>query len=680
MRRRAETEPARRRVQVATRSRWVRVRIHIAAVVLGVLLCAIGYQAYAIQIANAEHYRALARRQHLRTLEIPAPRGVVYDTRGRELAVTVNTDSIFASPRQVRDVSGTAEALAGALGLDVRELEADLGSRRSFVWIARRVTPDQADAVKALKLAGIELTVEPRRFYPSRSAGGPVIGFANIDGHGLEGVERSMNDLLEGKKGELAALRDARGRVTLEDGDDGVVPGASVFLTLDRSIQYITERALAQVIEAHHPHAAVAVVLEIGTGRVLAMASSPTYDPNLPGSARGARNRAITDVFEVGSVMKAFTVAGALDAGVIRPDQTFDIHNGSIRVGHHTIRDSHRDKALTVGGIIKRSSNVGAIKIAQKLGAPGLHDALQRFHFAQKTDIELPGERAGVLRPAKRWTAIGLATAGFGMGFSVTPLQVVSAYAAIGNGGIYHRPRIIREVRGADGQLLYQHHAEGERIMAARTAGEVLQMLGTVFEKGRHGGTAHAIDVPGYRCGGKTGTAQKLDPTTGRYGEHLYVGSFVGVAPLADPRIAVLVLVDQPDPENGYYGAEVAAPAWATIVSESLRYLGVPEDAPSPDEKAAEPAPDKAAAADDDAAEIDEQVDGVTADLLTSAIDGVSVPDFRGLGVAQAMERAARSGLQLEVVGTGRAVTQSPDPGVPAKGAKCRVVFAPGYR
>ncbi len=678
MRRRAESAPARRRVQVAARSRWVRVRIHIAAVVLGLALCAIGYQAYAIQISDADHYRRLARRQHMRTLEIPAPRGVVYDTRGRELAVTVNTDSIFASPRQVRDVSGTAEALAGALGLDVRELEADLGSRRSFVWIARRVTPDQADAVKALKLPGIELTKEPRRFYPSRSAAGPVIGFANIDGHGLEGVERSMNDLLEGKKGELDALRDARGRVTLEDGDAGVVPGASVYLTIDRSIQYIAERALAKTMEEHHPHAAVAVVLEVGSGRVLAMASNPTYNPNLPGSARGARNRVITDVFEVGSVMKAFTVAGALDAGVIRPDQTFDIQNGAIRVGHHTIRDSHHDKELSVEGIIKRSSNVGAIKIAQALGAPALHDALVRFHFAQKTDIELPGERGGVLRPAKRWTEIGLATAGFGMGFSVTPLQVVSAYAAIGNGGIYHRPRIIREVRGADGQELYLHHPEGERIMSARTAGEVLHMLGTVFEKGRNGGTAHNIDVPGYRCGGKTGTAQKLDPATGRYGEHMYVGSFVGVAPLADPRIAVLVLVDQPDADTGYYGAEVAAPAWATIVSESLRYLGVPEDAPSPAEQAAAPAPDKAVAAADD--EIDEPADGITAELLTSAIDGVSVPDFRGLGVAQAMERAARSGLQLEVVGSGRAVSQSPDPGVPAKGANCRVVFAPGYR
>ncbi len=679
MSRRAETEPARRRVQAAVRSRWVRLRIHVAASVLGVLLCAIGYQAYTIQIAEADHYRILARRQHMRTLQIPAPRGVVYDTRGRELAVTVNSDSIFASPRQVHDVSGTAEALADALGLDVRELEADLGSRRRFVWIARRVTPDQAAAVAALKLPGIELTKEPRRFYPGRSAAGPVIGFANIDGHGLEGIERSMNDLLEGKQGELDALRDARGRVTLEDGDAGVIPGASVYLTIDRSIQFIAERALAQAMDEHHPHAAVAVVLEVGTGRVLAMASAPTYDPNRPVGARGARNRAITDVYEIGSVMKAFTVSAALDAGAIRADQTFDIQNGSIRVGHHTIRDSYRDKELSVEGIIKRSSNVGAIKIAQALGAQGLHDGLVRFHFGQKTEIELPGERGGVLRPAKRWTDIGLATAAFGMGMSVTPLQVVAGYAAIGDDGIYHRPRIIREVRGADGQLLYQHHPEGERVITAKTAAAVRHMLGAVFEKGRHGGTAHAIDVPGYRCGGKTGTAHKLDPATGRYADHLYLGSFVGIAPLADPRIAVLVLVDQPDVDNGYYGAQVAAPAWATIVSESLRYLGVPEDAPSPDEAAAAPAPDKpgeGAAVD----EPDPDTEGLTAELLTGAIDGVRVPDFRGLGVGQALARAAGSGLQLEVVGSGRAVSQSPDPGVPAKGANCRVVFAPAYR
>jgi cell division protein FtsI (penicillin-binding protein 3) len=669
----------RRPRQTVARSRWVRLRVYIAASILGLALVAIGFKAYGIQVEDSDRYRRMAARQHLRTLEIPAPRGVLYDTRGRELAVTAFTDSVFASPHTVRDVTGTAEKLAAVLGQDLRALEDKLAQQRHFVWIERHVAPHQARAIEALKLPGVELTQEPRRYYPNRTLAGPLIGFANIDQVGLEGIERSMNDLLEGQKGELDALRDARGRVMLSDTDAGEVPGASVYLTVDRSVQFISEQVLADTLKTHEAKAGVAVVLEIGTGRVLAMASLPTYDPNRPAGAarRHARNRAITDAFEIGSPMKVFTMAAALEAGAVEPGQVFDVEKGRYRVGRKWIRDSHHDQELDLTGIIKRSSNVGAVKVAQALGADGLHDALDRYGFSHETEIELPGERTGLLRPTKRWGQIGLATASFGYGFTVTPLQVVAGFAAVAQRGIYYPPRLIRQVVDADGKVVYEHRPVGRRIIREDVAELLMPMIGAVFEKGRHGGTARHIDVVGYTAGGKTGTAHKVDPATGRYSDEMYLSSFVGVAPLDRPRIAVIVVIDEPRGDE-YYGAKVAGPAFAEIVSETLRYLGVPENAPRAD------ADDKGDGSDGGDEPAEPLEIGPGADALTEAVlardDGVRAPDFRGMGMAEVLETARDAGIEVEVVGSGRAVSQTPEPGAPAKGATCRVRFAPGYR
>lgn len=681
---RPPTQPPRRRgPPVARRNRWLRVRVYVASTVLAVLLMAIGYKAHGIQVDDRDRYREMARRQHMRTLRIPAPRGVLYDTRGRELAVTARADSIFASPRLIRDVAGTAEALAGALDADLRELEEKLSSPRHFVWIERHVTPERARLVAELDLPGIELTDEPRRFYPGRSLAGPVIGFANIDGRGIEGIEHAVNELLEGVQGELPAMRDARGRMMLSGIDAGDVPGASVYLTVDRSVQYIADTRLAAAVAEHQARAGIAVVLEIGTGRILAMSNVPTYDPNQPGRKprEGARNRAITDVYEIGSAMKVFTIAAALEAGAIRPHQWFDVEGGRYRVARKWITDSYRDDALDVTGIIRRSSNVGAIKIARRLGADELHAALVRYGFGQKTGIELPGERAGVVRPAERWGEIGLATASFGYGMSATALQVVAGFAAVANSGVYYPPRIVREVRDADGVVVYQHVPEGKEVMEPATADRVRHMMASVFDRGRRGGTARDVVVDGYTAGGKTGTAHKVDPTTGRYSDDMYLSSFVGIAPLEDPRIAVLVIIDEPGGKE-HYGGKVAGPAFADIASETLHYLGVPQDRAGDDRagpddggEAEEPGSD-GDGGEDRAGSADDELSA----MLTASVDGVRMPEFVGLSMAQVLERARRAGIQVEVSGTGRAVRQTPEAGVPAKGAKCRVVFEPGYR
>jgi cell division protein FtsI (penicillin-binding protein 3) len=323
----------------------------------------------------------------------------------------------------------------------------------------------------------------------------------------------------------------------------------------------------------------VAVVLDVATSRVLAMASVPSSDPN--GDGRPARNRAVTDRYEAGSVMKVFSVAAALDAGVVAPDTEFDLGGGQMMIGAHPIHDVENDRYLTVAGIIKRSSNVGAAKIALKFGREHLYAALKRFGFGAKTGIELPGEQAGVLRDGAKWRDIETATIAFGYGLTVTPLQIAAALAAIGNGGIYREPRIVDEVVDGDGTVIYRGRGDEHRVITEKTATQMMAMLASVFDKGKLPGTAAKIDVPGFRCGGKTGTAHKYDAETKQYAPDRYLSSFAGLAPIDHPRLAIFVLVDEPM-GGDYYGGKVAGPVFATIASEALRYLGVPGSAIEP--------------------------------------------------------------------------------------------------
>ncbi len=661
---------------------WVRTRVYIVASALTALFCAIGYKAYAVQVTGGEHYRELARRQHLRTVEVPAPRGSIYDATGAELAVTADVDSAFANPREIVDVAGTAERIAELLDLDVRAVEAKLSADRYFVWLERHITVEEADALRAADLPGVSMTREPRRFYPFKQLAAPLLGFAGIDGNGLDGIERSMDELLVGKRAKLAAVRDASGTILLgaNSGDDEAAsPGSSITLTIDRFIQFSSERALAESIEVNEAEAGTVVVLDVNTGAVLAMASWPTYDPNDPRgraqSRQGARNRAITDAYECGSVMKVFTIAAAIEAGVVTPDQWIDTENGRFKVGRKLIRDVHRDPRLTVTGVLKRSSNVGAAKIARKLGPERLHAALLHYGFGAKTGIELPGERAGIVHKPDRWGEIGLATISFGYGMTATPLQVAQTLAAIGNGGTLHEPRLIKQVADSTGRVVYRHEPNGRRIMSEQTARQMLAMLAAVFEKGKHGGTARKIDVPGFLVGGKTGTSHKLDPQTRTYSKDLYLSSFIGLAPIDDPKIAVVVLIDEPHGEH-HYGSQVAGPVFARIVSESLRYMGVP-GAPQhadADATASAPLPEffHGLPIDDDE---------VTRDQLPEPIieaGQIRVPSFKGMSLGRALDAARECGLEVEVEGTGRVVEQFPPPGATDSTVVCKLVLSSG--
>jgi cell division protein FtsI (penicillin-binding protein 3) len=657
-----------------------RMRAYFVGAIVTCGLLGVGWRAYALQVDEGDHYRELAERQHGAAVNIPAPRGDVIDARGRPLAVSADADSIWANPREVHDVADTAEKLSTLLGEDAGALEAKLAGDKKFVWLDRHVTREIAMSVRAAKLPGIVVEREPRRWYPARTIGGPVIGRADIDSRGLEGIELSMNDLLQGTRGNGHAVRDARGRKMFADGMEQPEPGATVQLSLDRSIQAISDQALLDSINANKAKSGVAVVLDVQTSRVLAMSSFPTYDPNSNESnaATRARNKPVTDVFEAGSVMKIFSILAALDEGIIKPETGFDTGGGSYQVGPKTIRDVHHDPYLTVSGIVKRSSNVGTVKIAQRLGREKLYAALKAYGFGTKTGIELPGEQAGRIRRGDTWREIELATISFGYGLTVTPLQIAAALAAVGNGGVYREPRIVDRVVDRDGTVKYAAHPEPRQMVKATTADAMRKMLATVFEGGKEGGTAGSLVVPGFRCAGKTGTAHKYDHTTRMYAPDKYLSSFAGLAPADNPRLAIVVIIDEPS-GGDYYGGKVAGPVFATIASETLRYLGVPGSTlqcptmpptynpwldPTP-KTCTIPAPKRGPARVElgDGLVVESAVAPAPPPAPELGPNTVMVPDFRAMGYAKAMEIARTNRLSVESRGTGRVVEQTPAPG-----------------
>ena len=682
--RKGRVKPWRNRAPARIES-WVKVRIMAVGGLLSALFCLMAYKAYGLQVDNADKYRERARRQHLRMVEVPAPRGAILDARGRELAVTADADSAYVNPREIDGVVETAEAISAILDLDVRTLEAKLSSGRHFAWLERHITAEEAAELRSAKLSGVHITQEPRRFYPGRQLAGPLLGFAGIDGKGLDGIELAMDDLLSGRRTKFEAFRDASGRIMMADGVARAEPGATITLSIDRSIQHWAEEALLRAVDDNDARAGTLVVIDVHTGEVMAMASAPGYDSNSPGRAvkAKARNRAVTDAFEIGSVMKIFTVAAALDAGVIDAADVIDVEKGRMRIGRKVIRDTHDDPELSISDIIKRSSNVGAAKIAQALGKEGLHAALLSYGFGAKSGIELPGERTGLVRPPKRWGEIGLATVSFGYGLTVTALQVGAALAAVGNGGTYREPRVIRQVADTSGRLLYQRNPPGRRIMKESTARALWPMMKSVFDKGRFRGTAHMLDSRLFDVGGKTGTARKVDPETRQYSTELYIASFAGLAPIDDPRIAVVVVIDEPKGEY-YYGGRVAGPAFLEVVNHTLPYLGVPAKADAAPLEGAQPGVVTAererepAFVDADEHGADESRGADAAEPMPLAADAIAIPDFTGMSVKRALDTARSLGIAVEVQGSGRAVEQFPPPGLANRPAECRIVFSRG--
>jgi cell division protein FtsI (penicillin-binding protein 3) len=537
-----------------------------------------------IQVLSAEEYAERGVRQRARTIELPASRGRIYDREGDVLATSITSATIYADPRSfvpserpdgrtvpaAGDAFRVARTLAPILELDVGWLEDRLRRDAHFVYLARQVDLRLGEEIMALRLPGIGMLTEPRRIYPSGGLAAQVIGFTGIDGDALQGLEARHDDLLRGTSGTLRFER-ALGGLSIASGLREVapaVPGRDLVLTIDRDIQFAAERVAADVIERYSAEGATVVVLEVGTGEILGMASAPTFDPAQLRQEEQPfwRNRAVTDLFEPGSIQKTLAIAAALESGAITPETTFDVADRYTVAGKQFSDVSkHGVERWTAGQILARSSNVGAILIAQRTGVAPLRDQLLDFGFGSPTGLRFPGEVGGHVPSQEQWWATTLPTVAIGYGTSSTLLQMATAYAAIANGGTLIDPMLVRGTVGSDGILEPTTAPTTRRVLSERTAAQVMDML---YESvSGEGATGTRAQIPGYRVGGKTGTAIKaLDG--GRGYSDQYISSFVGVAPMDDPRIVVAVMVDSP--RGAYYGGLVAAPAFAEVMHASL--------------------------------------------------------------------------------------------------------------
>ncbi len=661
-------------------SKWTKIRIALCGVVLLALGGLVLRRGVQLQVHESAQLREWAERNYLKEIELAPRRGRVLDRNGAELASTVDFDSVYCNPRQLP--ADAAPKLAKALGVAQGDVDKIVAQRKYFAWLRRRVTPEQSAAVQALKLPGVGVRREPGRVYPNRELGATVLGHASIDGQGLEGVELAYDKLLRGAGVQVVGLRDSYGRELLVDGmiDSAAAAGHDVVLSVDKYLTYVTEAALAGAVKKHSAKAGVAVVMDPRTGEILALASVPTYDPSDPkdASARGARNRAITDEFEPGSTMKTFTFAAALDAGKVRPDEHFDCQMGRMTVGKHTIRDDHPKGILTAAEVFKHSSNVGSVKIARRIGKEALFQALSRFGFGKRTGIGLQGERSGILRPVSRWGEIEFATHAFGQGLTVTPLQLVAGFAAIASGGVYHPPRLVTGVVQPGGQQEEQPRRGTTRVMSESAARTLLGIMQGVTSEG---GTATKAAIDGYPVAGKTGTAQKV--VNGRYDPDKYVASFIGIVPADRPRLVIGVMIDEPQPIH--YGGVVAAPVFKEIGEAGLRYLSVRPSVPmalkKPEAKPAEEDVAEGLGSDlplEVAQVLHDDGDGGEAIAQDDAKEKVSVPNFAGMSIGEAIRAARRAGVEVVPDGSGVAVAQSPAPGPGPRGSLCRVSFRPG--
>ncbi len=665
--------------------RWLRVRIGIASALVAVLFGWLGYHAYQLQVQQSVKLRTMAEEQYLRDVELPAHRGRILDRSGVELAASVEIDSVAANPRVVSEQPDAATALAEALHMDRREVAERLHSTRFFTWLKRRIPADEARHVRALGLSGITLTKEPRRYYPNRGLAGLILGWAGLDSSGQEGLELSYDHWLRGARAAVPGLRDALGRDVLTSGIADATPqrGHDVVTTIDLYIQFRLEQALVAGVAAHHAKAGVAVALDPRNGEVLAMAAVPSVDPNDPEAGqKGARNRAVTDPFEPGSTMKTFSIAGALVAGVVRTTDHWFCENGRFQVGPAVIHDAERIGDATTVEVLAKSSNICTAKIAARQGRDRLHDMLLRFGFGRPTGIDLPGERAGQIRKAARMGPVETATMSFGQGLTATPLQLAAAYASLADNGIWHQPHVVARVLDAEGHVTWEPTPEAHRILDEEMAQTMRTMLLAVTQKG---GTAEKLVVPGYSFAGKTGTAQKVDPVTRRYSTDKWASSFAGFAPAVHPRMALFVMVDEP--QGTHYGSMVAGPIFAEVMRDALRSLNVPPDLavasvspPAVAKAVAGKRADALTANTDKDAPSSAPIDGSRASDPNDESDGeeatVEVPDFTGLSVSEALVAADHAGVRLEIVGSGLGVAQSPGPGPGQNGAPCRVQFS----
>ncbi len=635
--------------------KWIRFRIHLVSVFFICGLIAIFIRVYQLQVLQQDYLRGIAENGIIGTTKLPPERGVIYDREGHELAISVQVGSVFAHPKQIKEINKTAGQLSEILGEKQGKILKILKRNRSFVWVKRRISQTLTEQIKALNLRGLGVTTETRRYYPGRETAAHMIGFTGTDNQGLEGLEKKYDGLLKGPEENLAFMRDALGRpfavvrpITSDKKKH------SLFLTIDKDIQYKAQQSLRAAVQKAKAKGGHCIVLDPNTGEILAMAVTPEFNPNVFFQYKPYqwRNRAITDCFEPGSTIKAFLLSAALEESVVTPETRFYCEQGKFKVGGRVVHDTHKYGNLSAADIVIYSSNIGAIKIGRKLGYQKFTDYLRNFGFGSKTEIELLGERSGFIRNAEDAREIDQATHFFGQGMTTTSLQMAMAMGAIANGGKLMRPYIVSKVIDESGHIVEKTEPKVVRkAISTETARKVAVILEGVATEA---GTAEKSAIDGFRVAGKTGTSQKVDPETKRYSKTKYVASFVGFVPSEKPRLVILVMIDEP--KGHIYGGLVAGPVFKEVGSWALNHLRInPQLSLQRNTKIQ---PENVMAAPRLLAE--------TSKMIHEPQPG-QLPDFTGLGMREVLKRGRALGLKICLEGSGLAIKQNPDPGAPLK-------------
>ena len=699
-------------------------RLYILGGLLLLWLCVICLRLVYLQIFRYGDFQQRADHQQQRSINVSAKRGIIFDRQGNELAMSIMVDSAFAVPSEVPDLPNAISLITRITGEDARFVLADCRAHKTFCWVARKANAETVERIRALNLQGIHFQKESKRFYPKRELAAQVLGYVGTDDGGLSGIERGYDEQLRGQPGRMQISVDARKKwfARIEKEPEA---GDNLVLTIDEKIQYIAERELEQAIKDTHAIAGTVIVENPRTGEILALANRPTFNPNIKKQIKNEalKNRAVSDVYEPGSTFKLVTISGALEERITRPEEVFDCQMGSIVINGMRIRDSKPHGLLTVSDVLAESSDVGAIKIALRLGEDRFYKYIRAFGFGQQTGIELPGETRGLTKPVNRWSKVSIGAISMGQEIGVSPIQLAAMVSTFANDGVWEAPRIVATTTPPSiiPQTFVFRPEHERRVISAITAAQMRQMMrGVVLH-----GTGRKAVLEGYTAAGKTGTAQKVDPATGGYSRTKYVGSFAGFAPINNPAVTVAVILDSA--VGLHQGGQVAAPVFQRVTQQVLEYLHVPHDMQLPPNRQVWLAQNKVKDSDLDESSPDhlgsslEVADvgpldsaprvpavsqqapkpsaaqgGVvpaalrakeTAPQAPSAVSlpanitdpaksasnetvvldveqgGIEVPSFIGKSVRNALELAEDSGLELNLVGSGIAREQSPAPG-----------------
>lgn len=673
-------------VEKGTSNKKTMYRIYIVTVCLCFAFMIVLARASYLHLVNDDQLRSIAKQQYNAKIPVSVRRGKIFDRNGEELAVSLPVPSVYVDPTMVRDVAGTVKALSPILEMSEKELLEKIAGGKRFAWLKRRISYDTMKKVAELKLPGVSSIEESRRFYPNGELASQVLGAVGHDSQALSGIELLYNDVLSSKKRSVTYKRDAHGRLYAapvgyeEQSDVG-----NIYLSIDKQIQFIADSALKRAAEEFQARAGIALVMDVNTGELLAMSNSAEFDPNRYSKypMPSWRNINVTDTFEPGSTFKVLIVASAIDLGKVKPDTKVFCENGAIKIQSAVLKDHAPYGDLPVEDVIKFSSNIGALKVANKMEKQDLYEKLKSFGVGVETEIEYPGEVNGILRNYKSWQPVELGTIAFGQGVSVTPLQMVTAYSSVVNGGMHYKPRLVERIVDRDGVV---RSGETPIVLGspinAQTSEIMRKMMARVVEKG---GTGTKAASESYSIGGKTGTAQKAIEGGNGYAKGKYFASFIGFAPVDAPRIVVMVGLDEP--KGSYYGGAVSAPAVKEIVERTLRYLDVPSrESPVLYTAEAEKKSEVPATTVEvkDVAEVKttetkpaEEVKSPEK-FVKAGGESYVMPDMTGLTMREVLSASGTAKINAEVTGSGIAVNQVPAPGAVIKeGERFSVRFAP---